>query len=79
MSNATKAILKHYCSTVEKPQHDYCPSGPQSWCSFQRDKAAETNLYKSIKNLLFPAVQKVIDHFLKDLVTRSFCQIVPTL
>ena len=72
MSNAAKAILTHYCSTVEKPQHDYCPSGPQSWCSFQRDKAAGTNLYKPIKIFLPPAVQKVIDHFLKDLVTRSF-------
>ena len=24
MLGVTKAILKHYCSTVEKPQHDYC-------------------------------------------------------
>ena len=56
MSNATKAILKHYCSTVEKPQHDNCPSGPQSWCSFQRGKATGTNLHKPIKNHVPPAV-----------------------
>ena len=50
-----------HCSTVEKPQHDYCPSGPQSWCSFQRDKATGTNLHKPIKNCLPPAVQNVIE------------------
>ena len=61
MSNATKAILKHYCSAVEKPQHDYCPPGPQSWCSFQRDKATGTNLHKPIKNYLPPAVQNIIE------------------
>ena len=61
MSNATKVILKHYCSRVENPQHDYCTSGLQSWCSFQRDKATGTNLHKPIKNCLPPAVQNVIE------------------
>ena len=46
---------------LKKPQHDYCPSGPQSWCSFQRDKATGTNLHKPIKNCLPPAVQNVIE------------------
>ena len=72
MSNTTKAILKHYCSTVKKPQHDYCPSGPQSWCSFQRDKATGTNLHKPIKNPLPPAVQKRIEPLFERLSNLAF-------
>ena len=33
MSTAAWAILKHYASTVERPLHDNCPTGPNSWCS----------------------------------------------
>lgn len=35
MSKATKAILQHYSSTVDRPRHDDCPAGPYSWCSYQ--------------------------------------------
>ena len=72
MSNATKATLKHYCSTVEKPQHDYCTSSLQSWCSFQRDKVTGTNLHKPIKNPLPPAVQKVIETLFERLGKAAF-------
>ena len=72
MSNATKVTLKHYCSRVEKLQHDYCPSGLQSWCSFQRDKATGTNLHKPIKNPLLPAVQKVIEPLFERLGNPVF-------
>ena len=37
MSNATWAILKHYASTEQRPMHENCPTGPNSWCSYQRD------------------------------------------
>jgi len=37
MARSTRAILKHYDSTVEEPKHDDSPAGASSWCSFQRD------------------------------------------
>ena len=60
MSQATKAILCHYSSTPEKPQHDYCPKGKESWCSYQRDLVNGTKLHKPIKNPLCPAIVEVV-------------------
>ena len=33
------AILDHYSSTPENPRHGYCPTGPTSRCTYNRDKA----------------------------------------
>jgi hypothetical protein len=60
MAQATKAILYHYSSTPEEPQHDNCPSGKDSWCSYQRDLANGTKLHKPIKNPLSPAIVQVV-------------------
>lgn len=60
MSRATKAILKHYSSTVENPQHDDCPPGKDSWCSFQRDIVTGGNTWIPVKNPIPPAIQKVL-------------------
>ena len=49
MSKAVKASLKHYSSTKEYPQHDDCPSGPKSWCSYQRDLANGTTEHRAIQ------------------------------
>ncbi|XP_011706884.1 PREDICTED: uncharacterized protein LOC105462057, partial [Wasmannia auropunctata] len=35
------ATLYHKISTDEEPQHDYCPSGADSWCSWQKAKAID--------------------------------------
>ena len=56
MSRATHAILKHYSSTLENPNHEDCPPGKNSWCSYNRDVASGTNYHQPIKNLLPPAV-----------------------
>lgn len=39
MKGAIWATYLHYNSTDKKPQHDKCPSGPESWCSWQRASA----------------------------------------
>ncbi|KAJ4449225.1 hypothetical protein ANN_00622 [Periplaneta americana] len=39
MKNAIYAILDHYRSTDENPQHKKCPIGEDSWCIFNRDAA----------------------------------------
>ena len=60
MAKATRAILKHYSSTPENPQHDDCPEGQGSWCSYQRDVSNNTSLHKPIKNPLSPAIVEVL-------------------
>ena len=60
MAQATRAILKHYSSTPENPQHDDCPKGSSSWCSYQRDISSRQRTHKPIKNPLPPAVVEVI-------------------
>lgn len=42
MRNDIWATLYHKISTDEKPQHDKCPVGVDSWCSWQKSKALGT-------------------------------------
>lgn len=72
MSKATKAILLHYSSTEENPQHDCCPVGPTSWCSFQRDMAKKTKSHRCIKDPLPPAVVNVIKPVFEKLGDEKF-------
>ena len=38
MAKAIEASLYHVASTDEKPQHDLCPDGDDSWCGYKRDR-----------------------------------------
>lgn len=42
MRSSIWATLDHKLSTDAKPQHDKCPIGEDSWCSWQRAKATNT-------------------------------------
>ncbi|XP_071652727.1 uncharacterized protein [Temnothorax longispinosus] len=35
MKKAIMATYYHLCSTDEKPQHEYCPTGCESWCKWR--------------------------------------------
>ena len=72
MSKATKAILLHYSSTEQNPQHDCCPVGPSSCCSYQRDLACKTKSHRYIKDPLPPAVVDVIKPVFDKLGDESF-------
>lgn len=72
MSRATHAILKHYSSTPENPQHGDCPSGGSSWCSYQRDLANGTQLHKPIKNPFPQAVVEVMQPLFNRLGDEAF-------
>ena len=60
MAKATQAILHHYSSIETNLKHKFCPTGSDSWCSYQRDLANGTNLHKPIKNPFPPATVSVI-------------------
>ncbi|CAH3176988.1 unnamed protein product, partial [Porites lobata] len=79
MARSTRAILKHYSSTVEEPKHDDCPAGASSWSSFQRDIANGTNLHKPIKNPLSDAVVEGFNATYKELLPPLGIQIQPQM
>lgn len=60
MSRATHAILRHYSSTLEKPQHEDCPTGRNLWCSYNRDVATGEKTHVPIKNPLPECVVKLM-------------------
>lgn len=39
MKKAILATFHHKCSTDDNPQHDNCPPGPDSWCSWKQAEA----------------------------------------
>eukprot|EP00112_Aurelia_sp_Birch-Aquarium-sp1_P011438 Seg2406.1 transcript_id=Seg2406.1/GoldUCD/mRNA.D3Y31 product="hypothetical protein" protein_id=Seg2406.1/GoldUCD/D3Y31 len=46
MHDAVMVIYYHSISADDKPQHDLCPHGKDSWCAFQRSIANKTAVYK---------------------------------
>ncbi|XP_074656686.1 uncharacterized protein LOC141909901 [Tubulanus polymorphus] len=39
MVRDARAILPHVASTADRPMHQLCPEGPDSWCGFKRDNS----------------------------------------
>ena len=72
MSRATHAILKHYSSTVDKPRHEDCPTGEDSWCSYNRDIATGKATHQPIKNPFPEAVVKAIQPIFDKLGDEHF-------
>lgn len=68
MKNAVMAIWHHMQSTNERPDHDFCPPGDDSWCGFQRDVAKGTSDYqhnhplpKAVANGILPIFEALSD------------------
>ena len=54
------AILDHYSSTMDRPNHDKCPKRENSWCAYQRhistgQRPAKWSLTKAIVYVLNPS------------------------
>ena len=60
MSKATHAILKHYSSTPDNPQHEDCPHGKETWCSYNRDLATGQTTHRPIKDAFPQAVVNAV-------------------
>ena len=78
MSRATHAILKHYSSTLENPNHEDCPPGKNLWCSYNREVASGTNYHQPIKDPLPPADVAEIQPLLIVWVAKNFQLAVKT-
>lgn len=72
MAKATHAILKPYSSTLEDPHHEDCPTGKDSWCSYNRDIATGKSTHKPIKNPLPPAVVSTVESLFNRLGSEQF-------
>ena len=72
MVKAVWAILKHYSSTLENPDHGDCPHSVSSWCSYNRDIATGESSHRPIKNALRPAVMEVIKPLFSRLASTTF-------
>lgn len=69
------ATLYHKLSTDEKSQHDKCPSGADSWCTWQKAKATNTlDFYRHKQPLnieVFEAIKPIYEELSNDdLLTR---------
>lgn len=64
------ATLYHKISTDEKPEHQFCPVGENSWCSYQKAKATNTlSSYThkpSMSDVVFNAVKPIYEELSKD-------------
>ena len=72
MSRATHAILKHYSSTSEKPPRGDCPTGRNSWCSYNRDIVTWEKAHVPIKNPLLGSVVRLMQPIFNRLGSEEF-------
>lgn len=75
MKNAIWSTLFHKMSTDENPQHDHCPTGENSWCSWQRAKCENIlagYMHKPpMREEVFEAIKPVYEKLVTDdLLTR---------
>lgn len=81
MRNEIWSTLYHKMSTDENPQHEKCPIGVDSWCSWQRSKALGTLATYEHKSPMhedvFKAVQPIYNELSSDnLLSESFNAVV---
>lgn len=64
------ATLSHKLSTDQEPQHDSCPAGVNSWCTWQRAKAEgkldEHEHNKPLSNEVYEAIKPIYEDLSKD-------------
>lgn len=75
MRSSIWATLDHKLSTDAEPQHDKCPIGEDSWCSWRRAKAtntlAEYNHKPPLPIQVYEAIQPIYEELTnQDLLTR---------
>lgn len=71
MRSSIWATLDHKLSTDDKPQHDKCPIGEDSWCSWQRAKATNTLAEYEHKPALAIEVYEAIKPIYEELTSED--------
>ncbi|KAK9873391.1 hypothetical protein WA026_022454 [Henosepilachna vigintioctopunctata] len=72
MKNDIWATLFQKISTDEQPQHDQCPPGSDSWCTWQQAKAEDTlNDYVHNRPLSNEVIKPIYEELSKDDLLNS--------
>ncbi|XP_011861628.1 PREDICTED: uncharacterized protein LOC105558524 [Vollenhovia emeryi] len=71
MKKAIWATFYHYSSTDDNPQHGYCPEGAESWCKWQKSKAAGTlsdfkHDYSALPEIVLKAIRPIYQDLSAD-------------
>ncbi|XP_011882790.1 PREDICTED: uncharacterized protein LOC105570297 [Vollenhovia emeryi] len=74
MKTAIWATLKHKSSTDTNPQHDSCPPGDDSWCTWQKAKAQGKLAEYSHKPALSDYVLSAITPIYEELSSENLLQ-----
>ncbi|KYM96908.1 hypothetical protein ALC62_12418 [Cyphomyrmex costatus] len=74
MKKAIWATFFHKCSTDEKPQHDNCPTGKDSWCKWQKARALGNLDIFTHEPAMPEAVSKAIKSIYEDLSRDDLLQ-----
>ncbi|XP_044313131.1 uncharacterized protein LOC123037265 [Drosophila rhopaloa] len=75
MRNSIWATYYHYCSTDKNPKHENCPTGPESWCSWQRAAAAnELSSFKHDYQTFTEDVAKALHLIYTDLSKKELLE-----
>ncbi|KYN09153.1 hypothetical protein ALC57_18735 [Trachymyrmex cornetzi] len=73
MKNAIWATYYHYASTDEDPQHEKCPSGEDSWCSWQQASATDSlasykHDYKALPSIVLETIKPIYEELSSDVL-----------
>lgn len=69
MHEAIWATFDHYSSTDANPHHERCPTGEESWCSYQRAQArneAFQHDYKPLPSNVLDAIRPIYNDLSKE-------------
>lgn len=72
MAKTVSESRNHYCSTLQQPQHDDCPTGAASCYSFQRNCAMGTITHKPIKYPIPSCIQTLMSPIFDKLCNEKF-------
>lgn len=65
MKRAISAVFYHKTSTDEDPLHELCPSGPNTWCKWDRQDIDDYE-HKSIPAAIAKKIKPVFEDLTKD-------------
>ena len=77
MKRDIKAILRHRLSTDKNPNHSMCPTGPTSWCKYNRnptDYVHKNPLSKAVAVHIKPVFDRLSDSKLLKRCVDGFTQ-----
>ena len=77
MKQDINAILRHRLSTDDNPNHTLCPSGPDTWCKYNKDPTAYRHnnpMPKAVAVYIKPVFHRLSKHDLLERCADGYTQ-----